>query len=120
MGPSPSLVQELTSHTATLLVLVSILSGLVGTGLGAGIVWAFRRINRIETRQSELREGVLPEYLKKDDLKELIEIFKTVAEGFVNRVEDFMTNCAEGKCVLARIIASKLNIDPKNLGGPHV
>lgn len=98
------LAKELENHTGTLIVLVGFMSGTIGVLVGALASYAWKRIGRMEERQSDLREKVLPQLITKEDFNRGIETLQTIGQAFVARVESFMTTCSEGKCFMARVV----------------
>jgi hypothetical protein len=98
------IVSELHNHTNTLTVLVGWLAGIVGifVGILATIVW--KKICRMEDRQMDLREKVLPQLISKEDFNKGVEVLQEIGQTFVKRVEVFMTACSEGKCFMAKMI----------------
>ncbi len=100
------LADELSNHVGTLLVIVAWMSGVIGILLGAVCTIFWHRQNYLEGRQVTLREKVIPNMVTKADFHEGIEAIKEIAQLFVSRVEGFMNNCSEGKCVVARLVAT--------------
>jgi hypothetical protein len=110
---------ELQNHTGGLTVLIGWLAGMLGIFVGvlATIVW--KKICRMEDRQTDLREKVLPQLISKEDFNAGVAVLQEIGQVFVSRVETFMTACSEGKCFMAKMVQVYHNNQPGNASGEH-
>jgi len=104
VGPDPTLIAEMKAHTAGLTTLVGVMGTIIGICIGALATIAWRRLNKIEQRQEDLRDKTLPQLLTKADMEAVVTALKEVGMAFVDRVECFMEACRDGKCATARMM----------------
>jgi uncharacterized membrane protein YidH (DUF202 family) len=76
------LIAEMKAHTAGLTTLVGVMGTIIGICIGALATIAWRRLNKIEQRQEDLRDKTLPQLLTKGDMEAVVTALKEVGMAF--------------------------------------
>lgn len=97
----PTVVLTTQHYTTVLTALVSLMSLVIGALVMAAYHYWRSRVTTMETRQTELREKVIPKLVTKDDLESLLE---RVLNTFMTRFEAFMEACHSGECTMAVVV----------------